>query len=301
MLRPYSRLDSLKPDFMSSSNAIDNADFPLGAYGLRISGIPHAASLLSPAGRHWPFVEVILKVAQLDANEERLNESHARLRLQTGGWIELQRDPGQAVYVVSTPLSPDELVHPFLAPAAAVFAHWHGREGFHGGALALDGTAWGVIGDRCGGKSSLLAALAVNGIDVVSDDVLVVNERRDAYPGPRTVDLREDAAIALGVGEKIGVTGARERWRLKLPPLDGALPLGGWIFTDWSDELRMRHLPASETLRRLFTNRSITVPPRNPAAFLQLSALPAWELLRPRSWAAVPETLEVLLGTLRGS
>ena len=158
-----------------------------------------------------------------------------------------------------------------------------------------------MIGDRCGGKSSLLAALAVNGIDVVSDDVLVVNERREAYPGPRTVDLREDAAIALGVGEEIGVTGARERWRLKLPPLDGALPLGGWIFTDWSDELRMRHLPASETLRRLFTNRSITVPPRNPAAFLQLSALPAWELLRPRSWAAVPETLEVLLGTLRGS
>ena len=122
MLRPYSRLDSLKPDFMSSSNAIDNADFPLGAYGLRISGIPHTASLLSRAGRHWPFIEVILKVAQLDANEEHLNESHARLRLQTGGWIELQRDPGQAVYVVSTPLSPDELVHPFLAPAAAVFA-----------------------------------------------------------------------------------------------------------------------------------------------------------------------------------
>ena len=94
------------------------------------------------------------------------------------------------------PLSADELVHPFLAPAAALFAHWHGREGLHGGALALGGTAWGVIGDRLGGKSSLLAALAVSGTDVVCDDVLVL-DGREVYPGPRTVDLREDAAAAL--------------------------------------------------------------------------------------------------------
>ena len=97
------------------------------------------------------------------------------------------------------------------------------------------------------------------------------------------------------------MAGSRERWRLRLPPLDGAVPLAGWIFTAWGDKLQMRPVAASETLGRLFRNRSITVPPRNPTGFLQLSALPAWELVRPRSWSSVPETLELLLATVRDS
>jgi len=285
---------------MSRSEEAKAENSPLGAYGLRIAGIPGAASLLAAAEPGWPAVEIAVSVGDLDAEAEYLNESQARLRLRTGGWIDLQRDPGSARFVVPAPLSTDELVHPFLAPAAAVFAHWHGREGLHGGALALGGTAWGVVGDRFGGKSSLLAALAADGTDVVCDDVLVL-AGREAFPGPRTIDLREDAAAALGVGGDIGVAGARERWRLKLPPLTRPLALGGWVFTDWADDVQMERLPASETLVRLYSNRSITVPPRNPTALLQLSALPAWELRRPRSWAAVPATLELLLETLSAS
>jgi hypothetical protein len=274
--------------------------FPYGAYGLRLGGIPDAASVLGAAELAWPAVEIAVEVGDLDADSEFLDDDRARLRLRTGGWIELERDPGRACFVVPAPLSTDELVHPFLAPAAAVFAHWYGREGLHGGALAIGSTAWGVVGDRLGGKSSLLAALATGGTDVVCDDVLVL-AGREAFSGPRTIDLREDAAAALGVGEEIGVIGARERWRLQLPQLARPLSIGGWVFTDWGDDLQLEHLAASETLVRLYRNRSITVPPRNPEALLQLSALPAWELRRPRSWAAVPATLELLLGTLSPS
>ena len=285
---------------MSRSEDGKKTNFPLGAYGLRIAGIPDGASLLAAAEPGWPAVEIAVEVGDLDAEAEYLDEGRALLRLRTGGWIELQRNPGSARFVVPAPLSTDELVHPFLAPAAAVFAHWHGREGLHGGGLAVGGTAWGVIGDRLGGKSSLLAALAAGGTDVVCDDVLVL-AGREAFSGPRTIDLREDAAAALGVGEEIGVAGARERWRLRLPPLGRPLSLGGWVFTDWADDVRMERLPASETLVRLYRNRSITVPPRDPAALLHLSALPAWELRRPRSWASVPATLELLLETLSSS
>jgi hypothetical protein len=274
---------------------------PLGAYGLRVVGVPDAAHLLARAAPGWPVVEIDVEIGRLEAVTEQLGEDQARLRLRTGGWIVLRREPGHARYLLPGPLSADELVHPFLAPAAAVFTHWHGRQGFHSGGLAFNGKAWGVVGDRYGGKSSLLAALAVNGIDVLCDDVLVVDEDRNAYPGPRTVDLREDAATALEVGEVLGVAGTRERWRLRLAPLDRTLPLGGWIFVAWGDELQMRHVAASDVLARLFRNRSITVPPRDPAEFLQLSALPAWELVRPRSWTVVPETLELLLATLRNS
>jgi hypothetical protein len=269
----------------------------MGAYGLQILGAGGAEGSLVEAADDWPAVELAVEVGELDANEEHLDDAHARIRLRTGGWIQIDRDPGRALFTVSAPLTPDELVHPFLAPVAAVFSYWHGRESLHGGGVALGEKVWGVVGGRLGGKSSLLAALAGRGIDVVSDDVLVL-EGFDAFAGPRTVDLREDAAAALGLGEDIGVAGTRRRWRLRLPQLDRSLSLGGWVFTEWADETELRRLPAADTLVRLVGNRSISAPPRDPATFLQLSALPAWELRRPRSWSAVPDALELVLGAL---
>jgi hypothetical protein len=282
---------------MSSSTNMLPRNFPLGAYGLRISGVRGADSMLVRAAASWPAVEISVVVERLEADGEFVDEDNARIRLRTGGWIELDRDSGRARYTVPAALSPEELVHPFLAPAAAVCGHWHGRESIHGGAIALGATVWGVVGDQHAGKSSLLAALAIAGTDVVCDDVLVLDGRQ-AFAGPRTVDLRKDAAAALGVGDEIGLAGARERWRLQLGPLDRPLTLGGFVFVEWSDDAEMRRLPASDTLARLYRNRSIRVPPRDPVAFLQFSALPAWELRRPRSWASLPETLELLVGVL---
>ena len=282
---------------MSRSTNMAQQNLQLGAYGLRISGIRGADSVLVPAAAGWPAVDVAVEVGRLEADGEFADDDHARIRLRTGGWIELDRDPGRARYTVPAPLSPEELVHPFLAPVAAVCAHWHGRESIHGGGVALGDTAWGIVGDRLGGKSSLLAALAVAGTDIVCDDVLVV-DGRDVFAGPRTVDLREDAAAALGVGAEIGLAGARERWRLRLGALDRPLTLGGWVFTEWSDELEMKRVPASETLTRLFRNRSVRLQPRDPTEFLRLAALPAWALRRPRSWASLPATLELVLRVL---
>jgi hypothetical protein len=269
----------------------------LGAYGLRILGADEAGDALADAPEDWPPVELSVDVGDLDADEEHLDDERARVRLRTGGWVEIERDPGRAHFVVPAALTPDELVHPFLAPVAAVCSHWYGRESLHGGGIALGQTVWGVIGGRHGGKSSLLAALAARGVEVVSDDVLVLDQAR-VFPGPRTIDLREDAAEALGLGDDIGVAGTRRRWRVTLPPIDRDLSLGGWVFAEWADETELRRLPASETFVRLAANRSISAPPRDPAVFLQLSALPAWELRRPRSWSAMPDVLEVLLGAL---
>jgi hypothetical protein len=282
---------------MSSSTNTAQTNSPLGAYGLRISGVQGADAVLVPASENWPAVDVTVEIGRLEADGEFVDDDHARIQLRTGGWIQLDREPGRAHYTVPARLSPDELVHPFLAPAAAVYGHWHGRENIHGGGLALRDTAWGIVGDRLGGKSSLLAALAVAGSDILCDDVLAV-DGREVFAGPRTVDLRKDAAAALGIGEEIGLAGARERWRLRLGPLDRPLALGGWVFTEWSGELDMKRLPASETLTRLFRNRSLRLPPRDPTAFLQLGALPAWELRRPRSWASLPATIELLLSVL---
>src|SRR5207237_858464 len=162
-------------------------------------------------------------------------------------------------------------------------AQWYGRESLHGGGIAFAGAAWGVLGERHEGKSTLLAAAAARGLDVLADDVLVV-EGEAAFAGPRTVDLRPDAAEALGLGEDLGVAGARPRWRLELEPVAPSLPLAGWVFAAWSEETVLARLSPSETLVRLLRHRGLRLPPTDPAAFVQLSALPAWEFRRPRSW-----------------
>ena len=290
-----------RPLLMASLDTTPRANCrSLGAYGLRILGAGGAEAALAPVPEHWPAVELSVEVGELGAHEEHLDDERARIRLRTGGWVEIERYPGRARFFVPAALTPDELVHPFLAPVATVLSYWHGRESLHGGGIALGETVWGMVGGRHGGKSSLLAALAARGVDVVSDDVLVLEQAR-VFTGPRTVDLREDAAAALGLGADIGVAGTRRRWRLALPQLDRELSLGGWVFVEWADETELRRLPASGTFVRLAGNRGISAPPRDPAVFLQLSALPAWELRRPRSWSAMPDVLELLLEALGGA
>ena len=265
-----------------------------GAYGLRLSGTVGAERLLVRADEAWPAVDVSVEVGPGEPGPEQLDDRQAWVNLRTGGRVHLEREPGRAVFKVPHPLAPDVLVHPYLAPVAAVSAQWYGRESLHSGAFALGEHVWGVVGSRRAGKSSLLAALAARDVDIVCDDVLVVDEL-DVFAGPRTIDLRADAAAMLEAGEAIGVAGARERWRLRLGPLDRRLRLAGWIFVAWAEATKITRLPATETLPRLLRNRGINVPPVDPGVFLQLSGVPAFELGRPKSWSAVPDALERLL------
>ena len=191
-------------------------------------------------------------------------------------------------------LRPDELVHPYLAPAAGVIGRWLGRESVHAGALAVDDRALGVVGTREAGKSSTLAWLALAGTEVLCDDLLVI-DGRSTFTGPRSIDLREDAAERLGAGEAIGVTGARERWRLRLAPAGDRHVLAGFVFLTWGDGVTVRSLGAGERLQRLAPQRGIRLEPTRVDAVLDLATLPAWEISRPRSWESLPEVGRRLL------
>ncbi len=185
-------------------------------------------------------------------------------------------------------------MHPYLAPVAAVIARWMGRESVHAGAFAAGGPALAVVGTREAGKSSTLAELARAGAAVLCDDMLVL-DGGDVLAGPRTVDLRPDAAGALGIGEPIGLTGARERWRLPLGVVPGRTGLAGWVFLGWGEAGAPRALGAPERLARLAPQRALRLPPVGDDGLLSLAALPAWEVSRPRGLASLPETVGRLL------
>jgi hypothetical protein len=267
-----------------------------GAYGLRITGID-ADAMLVPAGLDWPHLRIVVSVEDSPLTEELLTEDRADLRLRTGGRVAVDRATGVARFIVLRPLTDHELVHPFLAPAAAVMAHWLDRPCFHAGAFVSDGGVWAVVGDRESGKSSMLAWLALHSHAVVADDILVLDNGGGVYAGPRSIDLREETADRLGVGEPLGRIGARSRWRMSLPPIQEQLPFRGWFFLEWNDVLEMTRLRGSDCLTRLLQQLTVRMRPPRPEAMLELSALPAWELRRPRDWPLFDEAAHLLLET----
>jgi hypothetical protein len=207
----------------------------------------------------------------------------------------LEREGGRAVFT-GVPPPPDEIVHPLMGPVGTVFGRWAGREAFHGGAFIGGGRAWIVLGAREAGKSTLLAALAGRGIDVLSDDV-VVTDGHVVYAGPRCVDLRQ--AVPRGI-PGVELVRAGRRHRAPLPHVPPAAPLGGWIELRWGPGPEMRPVPTSAWLPELARRRAWRHLPSDPARFLDLAARPAWRLTRPPDWM-LDATVEVLVAQASGA
>lgn len=270
-----------------------------GAYGLRLSGVDAALRLLVAAGEDWPAFELVASVGGARPEVQWVRRDSALLRLQAGGQVEIDRLRGRAVFTLPERPGAAELVHPYLASAAGIAAHWMGRESFHAGAIALDGGAWAVLGDKGEGKSSLLALLALQGHCIVSDDVLVLDGRGGVLAGPRTIDLRAEAAARLDCGEPLGVVGLRERWRLTLPATRPVLPLRGFVTLAWGEGPAVSRVPPAGRLGRLIDQRlTALLPPPDPRALIELGTLPMLELRRPREWDAAADAASRLLEAL---
>jgi hypothetical protein len=281
----------------------DNPDLPVvdartrGAYGFRLAGVA-AQELLVEAPPHWPSLELRVRISpDQGPAREYVDDAIAILRPRSGGWIELDRHAGRATFCLRQRPPDAALVHPHLASVAVVSAYWLDRESFHAGGFTFNGRVWGVLGGRNAGKSSFLAQLALSGIPILCDDVLIL-EGTTALAGPRSVDLRASAASHLGVGDPLGVVGTRERWRLNLPPVDAEVPLAGWVSLAWSEEPEVRRPRGGDRLRTLASHRGSTLYPSSPAALIDLSGLPFVQLRRPRSWNRSADSMQLLLEAL---
>lgn len=280
---------------MNSGTHREGAEDGSGAYGLRIFGAGGASRRLVGAGPNWQPVQVLRRQAGSSPSRRSVQPHRVEFPLGGGGRLVVERAARRCVFTTTRPLPDEELVHPYLAPAGATFAWWEGREAFHGGGFGAAAGIWAVVGDRGSGKSSLLAWLALQGFGIVCDDMLVV-DRGLALAGPRCVDLRGPAARHLGVGELLTIGGLRERWRVPLEHVPPERPLLGWVFLAWGDKVEVAPVGGADRLVRLAQNRSMMVEPLHPGGLLDLAALPAWRLTRPKDWACLPEVVDRLAG-----
>jgi hypothetical protein len=275
-----------------------NAGHAVGVYGLRVLGLDEARALLLPAPPDWPTLTVSSCVGVSPPGLEMVAPDRAVLRLQTVGRIEIDWRVRHAAFTAPRELTHAELVHPYLAPVADLAAHWLGRESLHAGAVVVDGGAWAVLGDRGAGKSSLLASLALAGHGIVCDDALVLDEHGQAFAGPRSIDLRADAARQLGVGESLGVMGLRERHRLTVGPVSAVMPLRGFVVLAWDGQRAVQRVGPDRRLRELAAHRAVRIAPPDPARLIELSSLPMIELRRPRDWKRCAEAGDRLVDAL---
>ncbi|HEU4976052.1 MAG TPA: hypothetical protein VFT50_13240 [Baekduia sp.] len=231
---------------------------------------------------------------------EHVGAARALLRLRTG-CLTMDAATRTAELRVPRVLTAEELAHPYLGPAAAIAAHWEGWTAFHAGAVVAGEGVWGIVGERERGKSSLLAHLAQSGHDVVADDVLVLRPDGTAFAGPRSIDLREEAAARLGVGRALGMAGARQRWRVALPPVAAELPLRGWVFLDWGEDPDVLPMAPSACLVALLRTLTLRISTAAPAAMLAWAGLPARRFVRPRRWDAMADGAALLMRELRSA
>ncbi len=246
-------------------------DTVAGAYGLRIAGAADTEWLAVEAAGHWPALELSLDGERTEVDAGRLRATVAR----------------------GTGLA--ELVHPTLSRLALSVALAQGRDALHAGALLGSAGAWAVVGTKEAGKSTVLAACARAGIEVMTDDALFI-DRDSCLAGPRCIDLRPapDALIA-------GTTPVRPltpRHRLTLAPVVGEAPLTGLLFLDWGEGPALEPLGPSASTDRLLQRRATDRLPRDPQVLMDLAGLPAYLLRRPRDWQALDPTVELVRGLL---
>lgn len=269
-----------------------------GAYGFRIEGPEGVDDLLGPVPDEWPTMTITQQVGENTSPPTVIDEETATIGLVPAGSIRCVRAGCTTEYRLREALDPDALVHPYLAPAAAVHAAWIGRQSYHAAGILIDDAVWGVAGEREAGKSTLVAHLAVTGTPVLCDDLLVI-DGTDALMGPRTVDLREGAADRLGATRHLGVTGMRDRWRLDLGPAPVRAPFAGWIYPQWADDIVVSTPTLEERLSEPARHRAQGVVRPSPDHAMWMAKLPAIRFERPQRWDAMDEASRALLEAVR--
>lgn len=256
----------------------------LGAYGLTIVGLAAAEKWMQALPHCSPPLRVeTTRDAARNFERSSLDGTAADLPLVGGGRLRMRRGEERAMFSFPELPPEEDLLHPYLAPAAALAHLWAGREALHGGAFATSAGAVALLAEKEGGKSTTLAWLALKRrLPVLSDDLVVLRSGA-VLSGPRCLDLRRTRTLNCLDLDTAHVVRSGERLRLSLPPTPTETPLIGSVVLRWGPRTRLDKPAAADRLRELLPHRMYgdrlggDLP-----ALLQVAALPMLIVTRPR-------------------
>jgi hypothetical protein len=117
------------------------------------------------------------------------------------------------------------------------------------------------------------------------------------FAGPRTVDLRSEAADVLG-GEPVDIQLGRHRWRLRSGEVAPSTPMRGLVYLEWGDAASVEPVPPFERLPFLIANSVLGPTVRDSTAYLELAGLPTLRFTRPRRLDVLDATMSQLVDAL---
>ena len=262
-----------------------------GAYGMRLVGIAPSVELLARVDPDAPQLTVRRTApnGELPADSPPLT-----VGLIDGGRLGVDVERGLAVYALEQDVCDDDMVHPWLVPAVCEIAVARQCTVLHGGILEFGGAAIGIIGDRESGKSSILAQVATRHplLTVMADDLIVIRAQK-VYAGPRCIDLRPSSITAF---PQISTTPSRSATRLRLvvPSCKAAARLIGFVELEWGPSLAIQPVRVADRLATLLPHMSTDLSRSNVESVLDLASLPVWRLQRPRDWAVLGHSVDLL-------
>jgi hypothetical protein len=264
----------------------------LGAYGLVLTGLDGAHAFMRPQANDAPVFRVQVEVDTLHEGPSILTRESADIRLIGGGRLRLERGRDEAVYFLTDRPTDEELLHPYLAPAAALRWQWSGREALHAGAVGVGSGAILLLGAKESGKSTTLSWLATVGQAAVLTDDLAVMDGMEVMAGPRSIDLRIDPGGASPRGQ---VVRRGERDRLQVAGGPSTLPVIGLAVLEWGDDLGFTSIPFADRLDVIARNRTFPQVPADPLAMFDLASVPMIRASRPKDMGRLGEFGQRLL------
>lgn len=199
-----------------------------------------------------------------------------------------------------------------------VLAH-HGLLVLHAAAVASPGGTILLVGGSGAGKSTLAAALHARGLDVVSDDAVVLDmtgERARAVPTYPGLRLHPDALAVLPIGTPAGEAMARYSDKRRIPVPSPALGSGGVLAIFVLEPTSSAGTPGAPTVVRLPPSEACMALIRNSFQMevsdhrrqeehLALAAsvadqVPVRLLSHPREFGALPTVCATVLRWARG-
>ena len=256
-----------------------------GTYGVRLVGFEDCDSLgtVPPEAPPWRIVIEVGANALLGEPEHVAADS-AVLHFGDGSSARASREPpgGSVRLFLSRNVARCDLAHPYLSVTGMLDAYWGDGLGLHAGAVVIDGRAWVIVAAKGGGKTTTLALLDRAGHPVLADDLSVVGPQLEVHRGPRFLDLRQDVAERLAIGEDRGYIGMRRRWRHRISDAPLTAPLGGVVVPVWGDPF-VDPVQGAGRLEALAPSVSIRVPGRWEPLLLEMaSAVPVLVWSRPQ-------------------